>query len=505
MGLIQAASGRYRTTDINDERLWSSYVPLSAAGVPVTTDSALRISTVWGCVRLISQSLASIPLIVYRNVGEDGRERARQHPLYGLLHEQPNAQHTAFEFKRLMTTYALLRGNGLAFIRPGARGMVDRLEPIHPDRYRPPQLVDGQLRYPILGPNGQPEYFLQDEIFHLCGLSYDGYWGVSVVEYARETMGLSMATESYAARYFSQNATPAGVLVHPGRVDRAGREKIRAEWEADMAGLGNAHRTAVVAENIEYKPVGLSAQDSQFLETRQFQVADVARWFGVDLTLLQENTKATSWGTGIEAMLLAFKTFTLLPWAKLWEGAISRDLILAPQAYFAEFLFDALVRPDLLTRYQAYDVAVKGGWKSRNEIRRLENDNPVAGLDGYDRPLNMGEARSTTGSQNGNAHYGRVLQEAAERVLRKELAALGKAAARLGNDRDAWTTAVREFYGGHGHYVQQTLCVNDDAADAWVGDQLADVLALGPGVAQAPHWAADRARRLAERAALAAG
>lgn len=507
MGLLSKLGGRYQTLSQDDERFWSDYQPRSLTGMRVTTETALRLSTVWACVRLISSSLASTPLITYRRLEDGGRQRAANHPIYGLLHDAPNEWQTAFEFKRLMTTWALLRGNGLAFIRPGARGLVDSLEPIHPNRYRPPEMIDGRLRYPILNDNNRIENHWPDEIFHLCGLTLDGFWGVSVIEYARESMGLAQATEAHAALFFSQNATPAGLLIHPGRVDKAGRRKIRAEWEEDMSGLSNAHRIGVLAEDIKYQPVGINAEDSQLLETRAFQVADIARWFGVDLTLLQEGSKSTSWGTGIEQMLLAMKTFTLLPWGKLWEGAVSRDLIMAPQTYYAEFLWDALVVADIDTKTRAQDLAIKGGWLSRNEVRRLNNYNAVPGLDGYDRPLNVGDATASSsplapppanpGDEN-QAHYRELLEEAAGRVARKETVALGKAAQRIRSEiadeveaLNAWEAAVDHFYEHFAQFVAQTMRISPDAAQEYVAQRVLTLITEGPGQLSEANWTAN--------------
>lgn len=492
----------------------------SLTGTYVSAETALRISAVWACVRLISQSLASIPLIVYRRMGSDGRERAGNNPLYGLLHGQPNAGMTAYEFKRLLTVHALMKGNGYARILPGPRGPVDRLVPIHPSRVTPEALDDETLRYRIKsGVAGRPdEILLADEVFHLTGLSWDGLVGVNVIEYARQSMGLALATEEHGARLFKQGTMLGGILTYPGILNPKSAKAIRQDWNVQHAGLDNAHSVAVFGDGITYTPVGMSNEDAQFIATREFQIADIARWFGVDLTLLQENSKATSWGSGIEQMLQAFVTFTLLPWATSWEQAVGRDLIIAQQTYFAEYLLNSLVRGDLKTRYEAYDIAIKGGWKSRNEVRRLENDNPVEGLDGYDRPLNMADATtsppapsSARGGEDGSAargggnaapaggHYRLLLHEAAERIVRKEQAALTRAAKRCGEDQAQWAEAVTEFYEDHGGFVAGSLVIPEASAALYVAAQQLTLMERGPDALV--NWLPGRAEALVQLAA----
>lgn len=474
---------------------------MSLAGAPVTADTALHISAVWACVRLISQSLASIPLVIYRRRPDGGRERAEQHPLYRLLHDQPNNAMTAYEFRRLLTTHALLTGNGYARMLPGPRGPVDRLIPIHPSRVHVEQIDDDRLRYVVRGAAGErDQVLLDDEMFHLRGLSWDGLTGVSVIEYGRQSMGLALATESHGARLFGQGASLGGVLSYPGKLNPAAARAIRTDWQAQHSGLDNAHQIAVLADGMTYTPIGMNSDDAEFLATRQFQVSDIARWFGVDLTLIQENSGSTAWGTGIEQLIQAFITFTLLPWAKLWEEAVARDMIIATDTYYAEHLLQSLVRGDLKTRMEAYQLAINAGIKSRNEIRQLENDNPVPGLDGYDRPLNMGDVTAPRGqSAAQDAHYRRLLRETAERVVRREVAALGRVVRRTEDaDADAWARAVDEFYTAHAGYVAEALAIPAATAEMYATTNQLTLLERGPGAVA--DWLPGRAEELARLA-----
>ena len=486
MALLAKMAG-VQAGDPNDERSWTGYAPLSLAGVSVTAESAMKISACWACVRLISHSLASIPLITYRRRTDGGRDRALGNPLYELLHTRPNPRMTAFEFKRLLTVHALLRGNGYAYIRSGPRGFVDALEPIHPDLvHKPETAADGTLIWPITQADGQVKRFPDDQIFHLTGLSFDGVTGVSVIDYARESMGLALATESYGGRFFSQNATPSVALRHPGKPNAEARRRIRDEWEADTSGLRNAHRAVVLAEGMDVSAVGVTSEDAQFLQTREFQVQDLARWFGVPLHMIQQTTGSTSWGSGLEQMSQGFVTFTLLPWATLWEQAVSRDLILAEGVYYAEYLFDSLVRADQATRKDYYATGIEWGWLSVNDVRRMENMNPIQGGDSQTSrpaprrtppPAAPPAPPPPTPPPGADApapaerHYRAQLAEAAGRVVRKELAALTRTERRAGAAAGEWSRAVDEFYAEHAAFVAQSLRLPLEFAEGYVAQQ----------------------------------
>jgi HK97 family phage portal protein len=484
------APTRPKALDPFDDRYYTMIVGShSLTGLYVDPETALKISAVWACARVISDPLGWLPLIMYRRQADGGRQRAEWHPLYTLLHDQPNVWQTAMEFRKLLTLYALLRGDGIARIVPGPRGPVDQLVPIHPDRVvEISQGADYQLRYKIKksGSLVETETLLADEVFHLRFTSFDGIRGASVIAYARETMGLGLATEQYAARFFQQNATPAGLLRHPGRVDRGGRERIKAEWEADIGGLNNAHRTAVVAEGIDYTPISLSHEDAQFLQSREFGVEEVARWFGVPLHKIQHNSKTTSWGSGVEEMNQDFTSATLAPLAMAWQQTISRDLIVDTRNYFAEFLFDALNKGRLLDRYQAFHLALTDGWLNRNEVRQIENHNRADGLDEFLYAANMVEngaeeslpepvAPTTPPPAEPEdededqvvAYYHALLASDAGRVARKEIAALKTAQRRNGAYPEAQVAEMAAFYASHGAFVAQALHLPEQAAQEY--------------------------------------
>lgn len=371
------------------------YQPLgtaSAAGVRVSEETAMKTSAVWACVRVIARTIGSVPLIVYEQRGDGGRERARHYYLYDVLHDSPNDEQTPLEFREMLTRHCLLRGNGYARIVPGRRGFAHQLVPLHPDLVEPERLESGRIVYRVRQPGGFSVVYNDEDIFHLRGVSADGLKGMSVLECARESIGLALATEQYGARLFAQNARPGGILKHKGALSKEASAKLKLSWEQAHSGVANAHRVAVLEEGMEWQQVGMTNEDAQFLATREFQVSDIARWFGVPLHMIQETSKQTSWGSGIESLGLGFVIYTLLPWATLWEQTIRRDLIVETNRYYAEHLFDALTRADIKTRYDAYAVGRQWGWLSVNDIRRRENDDPVVGGDVYLEPLNMREA-----------------------------------------------------------------------------------------------------------------
>lgn len=455
---------------------------LALSGVPVTPETSLKLGAVYACVRALSDPLSWLPLVTYQRQANGDRQRAAWNPLYEVLHDQPNRWQTAREWKKLMMTYALLRGDGISRKLPGPRGDTDQLIPIHPDRIvNIGQASDYSLVYKIRTPDGRNvETLLQDEVFHLRGFTLDGIRGVSVLEYARETVGLGLALDEYAARFFSQNAVPAAVITHPGAPSRNARRRIRDEWESSVSGLANAHRAVVLGENMTVTPLSLNNEDSQFLQTRQFGVEEVGRWFGVPLHKLQSTTKETSWGSGIEEMNLMFIAEALMPWAVSWEQAVRRDLIIDQRNYYSEFLFDALLRGKLLERYQGYHYAITDGWMTRAEPRQKENFNRIDGLDQPLRPANTlpADGNGAVGSYQdrdeadlaglANGHYLSLLHEAAARIVRKEAAALGKTWTRLGGDPAAWAEAVGAFCAEHAAYVAQTMCVSQADAAGYV-------------------------------------
>jgi HK97 family phage portal protein len=361
----------------------------TASGVSVTPATALQISTVYACVRVLAESVAMLPLILYNRRPDGGKERDESHPLFEVLHDRPNAWQTSFEFREMMMGHLALRGNAYAEIVPGQTQVVAELLPLHPDRVIPFRAPDGRIAYKHQSERGPERVLLQDEMFHLRGLSSDGVTGLSPIQLHRESLGLAVATQEHGARLFGNSARPDGVLTVPSVLDEEAEKALIAGWERRHRGSANAHRIDVLDGGMEWKQVGMTSEDAQFLETRKFQRGEIASIFRVPPHKIGDLERATF--SNIEQQSIEFVTDTLMPWLVRWEQAISRDLF-SPESRrtrFAEFLVAGLLRGDQASRFTAYATARQWGWLSANDIRRLETLNPIEGGDVYLSPTNM--------------------------------------------------------------------------------------------------------------------
>lgn len=502
MSLIMQFLGITPTRNPDDERWWGGTQTTAISGVTVNADIALTLSTVWACTMLLAETIASLPLFIYQvDTNNNTRERARNHPLYDVVHSQPNQWQTASEFRQMMTTHMLLRGNAYARIVPGARGAVDQLLPIHPDLVTVERLPNGRLRYSVTQEDGQPpKRYNQEDIFHVRGPSQDGITGMSVIDYSRNSLGLGLATHNYGSKFFRNDSRPGGVLRMDGRVSKDAAERLKASWESAHSG-GNNHRVAILEEGLQWQAIGIAPDEAQFLGTIEANAEDVCRWFRVPPHMVGLTSKQTSWGTGIEEQTIGFLTFTLMPWLTRWKEAISRDLILAPQIYFAEFVVEGLLRGNIEGRYNAYATGRQWGWLSVNDIRRLENMNPVDNGDVYLQPLNMSEAGVPVDTPSAAAfdapHYRLLAEENAGRVVRKEIAVMTKAAARFTN-YDEFAEFAALFYGDHAAYVAQTMRISLDAATAYCELNRSELIEYG--VAAMDDWQPRRINALADLA-----
>ncbi|RMG98273.1 MAG: phage portal protein [Chloroflexi bacterium] len=456
---------------------WWGGAASSTAGIVIDQDAALKISTVYACVSLISETIASLPLFVYRYLADGGRVRAVNHPLYELLHDQPNSTQTSFEFRQMMMTHALMRGSGYARIVPGERGFVNELVPIHPDNVRKEALGNGRFRYVIRDDDGVERPYLPDEIFEIGGMSLDGMNTVSVVSHARDSFGLAIAAERYGSKFYKNDSRPGGILTTDGKLTAEAAARLRASWQAAHSG-DNQWRVAVLENGLRWQQIGVTPDEAQFLQSREFQAEDICRWFRVPPHMVGLTSKATSWGSGIEQQSIGFVTYTLRPWLVRCQQAIARDLILARDRYFVDFVVEGLLRGDIGSRYNAYAIARQWGWMSVNEIRRLENLNPIENGDRYLEPLNMTEAGQNAALAS---HHMMLIEEAAARLVRREVAALTRAKNKCTGDDNgtAWETAVADFYREHVRLVAETMRIPETVAREYCQAQTAQVLAHG--------------------------
>ena len=349
------------------------------SGERVDEKSAMQIATVYACVRLLAETVAGLPLHLYRTKdGGSAKERAMDHPLYKLLYRQPNPEMTSFSFREVMMTHLLLWGNCYAqIIRDGKNGVLG-LYPLLPENIEIDRDDKGQIFYIYHaytdekpGENNKDIYFRRDEIFHVPGLGFNGLVGFSPIAMMKNALGTTLAVEKYGSSFFKNGAQPSGVLEHPGVLKDP--SKIRENWSAVYGGANNAHKVAVLEEGMQYKAISLPPEDSQFLSTRQFGVNEICRIFRVPPHMVQDLEHATF--SNIEHQSIDFVVHTLTPWLVRFEQAIVKDLLMEEEQdeYFPKFNVDGLLRGDYQSRMQGYATGISNGFLSPNDIHRLEN------------------------------------------------------------------------------------------------------------------------------------
>ncbi|MCA0241411.1 MAG: phage portal protein [Proteobacteria bacterium] len=350
---------------------WSNFAALR--GGAITPRSAESVSAVYACVSAISETIASLPLILFRRTEDDGRERAKDHPLYRVLHEAPNPQQTALEFRELMQASVLLRGNAFAEIVRGYDGQARALLPLHADRVQVLKLDGGRLGYDVHDDRGQRRRLLQEEIFHLRHRSADGVLGVSPIAAAREVVELAIAEREHGTATFRNGTKATGVLRFPGKLSVQQREAIAQSWSSQHAGAHNHGRTPILEEGVDYTPVSMTLEDAEWIGARAFSVEEICRLFRVPPTVVGD-LRHGNYSNSVE-MARQFATLTLRRYLTMWEQAIGRCLLTEAgrRIYFAEHSVEGLLRGDSLTRAQFYERAIADGWMSADEVRRLEN------------------------------------------------------------------------------------------------------------------------------------
>lgn len=363
------------------------------SGITVSHSSALTFSAFFACVKVLTDSIGSLPVILYRRLPDGSRERAMDHPLYKLMHNRVNPVMPAMIFRETLQGHLATWGNAYAEIVYDSRGRVTELWPLNPGMMEKVHLedIDGQLQvvYDYRLPNGKLRSFTADKIFHVPGFGFDGLVGYSMVSLARQSIGLGLATEKFGAKFFENGATPGGVLEHPGQLGQAAFENVRNSWNEMHQGLENTHRIAILEEGMKYTQVGIPPEDAQYLQTRKFQVNEVARWFRIPAHMVGDLERSTN--NNIEQQAIEFITQTLMAWLVRWEQVMNQRLLLEreQEQYYFEFLLDNLLRGDMESRFRAYTTGINAGFMSRNEARVRENWNKRNGLDALLIPMNM--------------------------------------------------------------------------------------------------------------------
>ena len=376
---------------------------LTGSGVRVTPESALTFSAVLACVRVLAEGVAALPLITYERSGR-GKEPAYTHPLYTVLHDSPNDEMTSFQWRETSMVHDALWGNCYSEIISDGAGRVRELWPLLPI-YMTPKRMAGALVYEYRDPMAGLITYSADSILHVAGLSMDGLMGMTMIGIQRETIGLGMTLNRHGARMFANGARAGGVLENPGSLTDQAYNRLKTSFDASYAGVENAGKTVLLEEGTKFNPLTMPNDDAQFLQSRMFQIEEVARMFRVPPHMIGDLEHATF--SNIEQQSLDFVIYSLTPWLVRWEQAFSHRLLLPRERaqYFSKFKTAGLLRGDIQSRYNAYQSSINTGWMTRNEVRELEDLNPDdPELDRYLQPLNMTTTGSAPAAPKGSSH-----------------------------------------------------------------------------------------------------
>lgn len=391
----------------------------TTSGKPVNERTAMQTTAVYACVRILAEAVASLPLHVYEYQDDGGKKLVHDHPLYYLLHDEPNPEMTSFVFRETLMSHLLIWGNAYAqIIRDGA-GRVLGLYPLLPDKMEVQRDDKGNIYYVYSRNSDENPTFKEygniklkaEDVLHIPGLGFDGLIGYSPIAMAKNAVGMTLACEEYGASFFSNGANPGGVLEHPGVLKDP--SKVRESWNSVYRGVSNAHKIAVLEEGMKYQQIGIPPEEAQFLETRKFQINEIARLYRIPPHMVGDLDKSSF--SNIEQQSLEFVKYTLDPWVIRWEQSLQRSLLLPGEKgkYFIKLNVDGLLRGDYQSRMNGYAVGRQNGWFSANDIREMENMNPISDEEGGNLYLINGAmtkladagafAKTDTGQQNAPA------------------------------------------------------------------------------------------------------
>ena len=357
----------------------SFYFGMSGSGKSVSPSSAIQVSAVYACVRVIAETIASLPFHVYEATDE-GSRKAVEHPLYRLIHDEPNLEMTSFVWRETMLTHLLLYGNSYCQIIRTGRSQIDSLYPLLPDHMEVDRDSKGNLTYTYTTSDGKTWALDPSEVLHVPGLGFDGIVGYSPIALEKSAIGLGIAAEEYGSKFFSNGARPSGILTHPNTVKDP--KKLRESWNAAYGGSVNSGKVAVLEENMSYTPISIPNSEAQFLETRKFQVSEICRIYRVPPHMVGDLEHATF--SNIEHQSISFAVHTIRPWVVRIEQAMNRALFAEKEkgVFYVRFNMDGLMRGSYKERMEGYAIGRQNGWLSMNDIRGLENMNPVSEEDG---------------------------------------------------------------------------------------------------------------------------
>jgi HK97 family phage portal protein len=366
---------------------YTFYMGGSSAGKAVTERSAMQMTAVYSCVRILAEAVAGLPLHFYKYEEDGSKKKAIDSNLYHLLHDEPNPEMSSFVFRETLMTHLLLWGNAYAQIIRNGKGEIVALYPLMPNKMTVDRDENGILYYSYQrsqeeGKEAGTVILRTKDVLHIPGLGFDGLVGYSPIAMAKNAIGLAIATEEYGAKFFANGAAPSGVLEHPGTIKDPAR--LRENWNSTFGGSANSGKVAVLEEGMKYTPISISPEQAQFLETRKFQINEIARIFRVPPHMVGDLEKSSF--SNIEQQSLEFVKYTLDPWIIRWEQSLNRTLLNQEEkkTYFFKFNVEGLLRGDYQSRMQGYATARQNGWMSANDIRELENLDKISAEDGGD-------------------------------------------------------------------------------------------------------------------------
>lgn len=524
--LLESLIGGLRASDTwgpLDDRY---YMPLSTLGLPsdagvdVSPERALTVSTVFRAVNVLASAIAMVPLCVFKRTDGEGKEKDPGHYAYRLLHDKPNAFQTSFRWRHHMMLQLLLRGNAYYEIIPGGgQQLFAQLRPLHPDATRvSDQLADGSLVYvtSTRSTDGRLRRLSQSEVLHLRGMSSNGITGVSVIAAMRNAVGLAVAAERHGSAFLRNGARPSVVIKHPKNLGKGpAYDRLKASFAEAYGGSDNAGKIPILEEGAELQPITMTAEDAQYIETRQFMTGEFLRFVGVPGVLAGVEEKTTTWGSGVGEIMIGFTTYSVMPWTENLAAELTDTLIVDPERNFVGFELKGLLKGDVEKRFNAFRTAVTTGWMTRNEVRRAEDmnaDDPA--LDEFLEPLNMvkaGEERPPSGQAPGQVPETRkeaptamraraIVAASAARLVRREIARIKGTpgqkglAVRWASDAAGWARAVADFYGKHAEVLAEALSLTIDEASDYCDAQAAALVEHGAGVVES--WEPERTQRL---------
>ena len=420
-------SGIFRSRDApKDRTIGSNYSFLmggTTSGKRVNERSAMQMTAVYSCVRILSEAVASLPLHFYMYDENGSKKKAIEHPLYFLLHDEPNPEMTSFVFRETLMTHLLLWGNAYAQIIRNGKGEIIALYPLMPDRMTVNRDEKGRLYYEYLTHTDDVPInkdtvvrLNSSDVLHIPGLGFDGLVGYSPIAMAKNAIGLSIAAEEYGSKFYANGAAPSGVLEHPGTLKDP--TKVRESWTQTFGGSHNSHKVAVLEEGMKYTPISISPNEAQFLETRKFQINEIARIFRVPPHMVGDLEKSSF--SNIEQQSLEFVKYTLDPWVSRWEQAMVRSLLSKDdkKKYFIKFNVDGLLRGDYQSRMNGYSIGIQNGFMSPNDVRELENLDLIPDEEGGNTYMVNGNMMPIT--EVGAAYRPKGEEEKNEEVLELE-------------------------------------------------------------------------------------